>query len=157
MLSGPICKLRGPLMAGETDAHRRTPSIQGENRCPRYPPPYRPPQSLRLQVSEPSPGCKSHSSGKRTARGNPAPFLSLRLQPCLGPPSDPRLTEPNSSRRQWAPPEKTRADRGLRRGAGAGRAGHRRFPGEVSEPAADIFCLFHTGWWLAVGQGFSAR
>ena len=154
MLSGPSCKLRGPLTAGETDAHGRTPPL-GENRSP--PPPYRPPQSLGLEVSEPSPGCKSHSSGKRTARGDSAPFLSLRSQPRLGPPSDPRLTEPNSSRRQRAPPEKPRADRGLRRAAGAGRAGHRRFPGEVSEPAADIFCLFHTGWWLAVGQGFSAR
>lgn len=115
------------------------------------------PHFFFFQMSEPSPGCKSHSSGKRTARGDPTPFLSLRLQPCLGPPSDPRLTEPNSSRRQWTPPEKHRADCGLRRGTGAGRADHRRFPGEVSEPAADIFCLLQTGWWMAVGRGFSAR
>ena len=64
-------------------------------------------------------------------------FLSLRSEPRLGP------EKPAADTAQLF------AEAVGPLGEAGGWAGETlRFPGAVTEPAADIFCLFQTGWWL---------
>lgn len=101
----------GPPWTAEGDgrAQSKTP-LQREGRPRRYP-------TAGCTCRSPVPGASPTAQGGAPRRG-PAPLLSLREEPSPWPPGHPRLTEPNSSRRQRAPPEKPQAGRGLQAGRG---------------------------------------
>ena len=148
-----VWRLTGPpLTARETDVHERSPSFQGESRLP-VP---HPRSSSGCKCLSRVPGARPTAQGSAPRAGTGSvPFPAVRASP--------------------RPPKRPAADRAQLFAAAVGASGEapgrprpqagrgawadepRRFPGEVSEPAADIFCLLQSGWLMAVGRGFSAR